>query len=74
MKSWSIAGRGLAVGAIVAALAAGVAAQQQGGVDVGHKAPEFKLVGTDGKTYTLTQFHGKSWVVIAWYPKALTGG
>jgi thioredoxin-dependent peroxiredoxin len=41
---------------------------------VGDKAPDFKLVGTDGKTYTLEQFRGKSAVVIAWYPKALTGG
>ncbi len=41
---------------------------------VGDKAPDFKLVGTDGKTYTLDQFKGKSAVVIAFYPKALTGG
>ena len=41
---------------------------------VGDKAPNFSLVGTDGKTYTLDQFKGKSAVVIAWYPKALTGG
>ena len=41
---------------------------------VGDKAPDFKLVGTDGKTYTSQQFLGKSAVVFAWYPKALTGG
>jgi len=41
---------------------------------VGEKAPDFKLVGTDGKEYTLGQFRGKSAVVIAWYPKAATGG
>lgn len=41
---------------------------------VGDKAPDFKLAGTDDKTYTLSQFEGKSAVVIAWYPKALTGG
>lgn len=41
---------------------------------VGDKAPEFKLVGTDGKTYSSQQFLGKSAVVFAWYPKALTGG
>ena len=41
---------------------------------VGDRAPDFKLVGSDGKTYTLSQFKGKSAVVIAWYPKALTGG
>lgn len=41
---------------------------------VGDPAPDFSLLGTDGKTYTLKQFRGKSAVVIAWYPKALTGG
>ena len=58
----------LAVGMTVAAHADGAP------LKVGDKAPDFKLVGTDGKTYTLSQFHGKSAVVIAWYPKALTGG
>ena len=41
---------------------------------VGDRAPDFKLKGTDGKEYTLSQFSGKSAVVIAWYPKASTGG
>jgi len=37
-------------------------------------APDFQLVGTDGKTYKLSDFVGKQAVVIAWYPKAFTGG
>ncbi len=41
---------------------------------VGDPAPNFKLKGSDGKEYTLDQFKNKSAVVIAWYPKALTGG
>ena len=41
---------------------------------VGDKAPAFSLKGSDGKTYTLDQFKGKSAVVIAWFPKAFTGG
>ena len=41
---------------------------------VGDKAPDFKLQGSDGKTYTLDQFKGKSAVVLAWFPKAFTGG
>lgn len=41
---------------------------------VGEKAPDFKLKGSDGKEYTLKQFQGKQWVVIAWYPKAATPG
>jgi peroxiredoxin Q/BCP len=41
---------------------------------VGDKAPPFSLQGTDGKTYSLDQFKGKKAVVIAWFPKAFTGG
>jgi peroxiredoxin Q/BCP len=40
----------------------------------GDPAPAFSLQGSDGKTYTLEQFKGKSAVVIAWFPKAFTGG
>ena len=40
----------------------------------GDKAPDFKLQGSDGKTYKLADFVGKRAVVIAWYPKAFTGG
>lgn len=41
---------------------------------VGAQAPDFKLVGSDGKTYTLSQFKGKQNVIIAWFPKAFTSG
>jgi thioredoxin-dependent peroxiredoxin len=41
---------------------------------VGDKAPAFTLPGSDGKTYSLDQFKGKKAVVIAWFPKAFTGG
>ena len=41
---------------------------------VGDKAPDFELKGSDGKTYSLSQFRGKSPVVIAWFPKAFTQG
>jgi thioredoxin-dependent peroxiredoxin len=41
---------------------------------VGDKAPEFTLQGSDGQTYSLSQFAGKKAVVIAWFPKAFTGG
>ena len=43
-------------------------------VKVGDAVPEFSLVGSDGKTYNNKQFLGKKVVVIAWYPKAFTGG
>lgn len=41
---------------------------------VGDQAPDFKLIGSDGKTYKLSQFKDKKAVVIAWFPKAFTGG
>jgi peroxiredoxin Q/BCP len=40
----------------------------------GDKAPDFKLPGSDGKTYQLADYAGKQVVVIAWFPKAFTGG
>ncbi len=46
----------------------------QAEVGVGDDAPNFKLVGSDGKTYSSDDFKGKKAVVIAWYPKAFTGG
>lgn len=41
---------------------------------VGDKAPDFKLQASDGKEYSLSDFAGKKAVVIAWFPKAFTGG
>lgn len=41
---------------------------------VGDKAPAFELPGSDGKTYSLADFNGKQVVVLAWFPKAFTGG
>lgn len=43
-------------------------------VKVGDPAPDFQLVGSDGETYTLSQFKGDKPVVIAFFPKAFTGG
>ena len=41
---------------------------------VGDAAPDFNLPGSDGKTYKLSDFQGKQVVVVAWFPKAFTGG
>ena len=62
----------LVSGALIAIgmLASPAAAQD---LKVGDKAPDFTLPGTDGKTYTLSQLKGH-WVVLAWFPKAFTGG
>jgi len=40
---------------------------------VGDKAPDFKLTGSDGRAYGLSDLAGKT-VVLAWFPKAFTGG
>ena len=41
---------------------------------VGDLAPAFSLPGSDGKTYRLADYKGKNAVVLAWFPKAFTGG
>ena len=40
----------------------------------GDPAPAFSLPGSDGKTHSLAEHLGKRVVVIAWFPKAFTGG
>jgi peroxiredoxin Q/BCP len=40
---------------------------------VGDAAPGFSLPGSDGKTHRLSDYKGKT-VVLAWFPKAFTGG
>ena len=62
---------------VFALLALGLAAAAAGSgkaPDVGDMAPAFSLAGSDGKTYTLSDFRGKEAVVVAWFPKAFTGG
>ncbi|HEX7861815.1 MAG TPA: peroxiredoxin [Verrucomicrobiae bacterium] len=58
---------------LVAVVAAAVVAVAEP-LKVGDDAPEFELKGSDGKTYKLSDFKGKKAVVVAWYPKAFTGG
>ena len=48
--------------------------QTAAALEVGDKMPDFSLPASDGKTYTLAQFHGKQPVVIAFFPKAFTAG
>jgi thioredoxin-dependent peroxiredoxin len=40
----------------------------------GDPAPNFSMPGSDGKTHSLADYKGKQAVVIAWFPKAFTGG
>jgi len=41
---------------------------------VGTAAPPFSLTGSDGKEYSLADFKNGKVVVLAWFPKAFTGG
>jgi peroxiredoxin len=48
--------------------------EMSGKLEIGKAAPLFSLPGSDGNTYRLEDFLGKQAVVIAWFPKAFTGG
>jgi len=45
-----------------------------GALKVGDTAPGFALPASTGKTVTLSEFQGTRTVVLAFYPKAFTGG
>ncbi len=59
------------VGLGLAASALGAGTKAPG---VGDIAPAFTLPGSDGKAHSLADFKGKRAVVLAWFPKAFTGG
>jgi peroxiredoxin Q/BCP len=61
------------LGMTVAATAA-LMGQAGGDLKPGDAAPGFSLPGSDGKSYSLADFRGKRAVVLAWFPKAFTGG
>ena len=42
-------------------------------LEVGETAPEFALMGSDGRLHRLSDYRGTT-VVLAWFPKAFTGG
>ena len=62
------ASAGLAVGAFASIKAA------RAELKPGDAAPPFSLVGSDGRTHNLADFKGRQAVVLAWFPKAFTGG
>jgi hypothetical protein len=66
--------------ATAAAVGTGLMAVVRGGGESpvelkrGDEAPDFTLSGSDGRSYHLGDFRGKRTVVVAWFPKAFTGG
>ena len=66
-RFWNVAIAGLAI-------AVGMSASAEAELKVGDDAPNFELKGSDGKIYRMSDLKGKKAVVIAWYPKAFTGG
>ena len=65
-----------AAGLVLAAVAAVTGFRQGDGtaLKVGEVAPAFDLRGSDGRTHTLAEHKGTRAVVLAWFPKAFTGG
>ena len=67
----------LSTAAAAALLSTAVSSQQpvagQPELKVGDTAPDFTLPASDGQTYSLAKLKGK-YVVLAWFPKAFTGG
>jgi peroxiredoxin Q/BCP len=72
MKTLSLVGLTasvLAVGITAATLTQAPAVE----LKVGDLAPNFSLAGSDGKTHRLSDYAGRA-VVVAWFPRAFTGG
>mgnify|MGYP003336218083 CR=1 FL=1 len=70
MKSWLR----VAMSAAFSLVASTVMGQTPAELKVGDMAPAFSAPGSDGKTHTLAESKGKQAVVLAWFPKAFTGG
>lgn len=72
MKTLSLVG--LTAGVLVAGIAAAALTQAPAvELKVGDQAPAFALPGSDGKTHRLSDYAGRA-VVVAWFPRAFTGG
>jgi peroxiredoxin Q/BCP len=74
MKGKSMMKRLGALGLVATLLTGGMNMSRAADLKAGDDAPDFTLTGSDGKTYKLADFKGKQAVVVAWYPKAFTGG
>ena len=64
----------LVLGVVVSGLLTNTMTAGASAPGTGDQAPDFELPGSDGSTYRLSDFRGKQVVVLAWFPKAFTGG
>ena len=46
----------------------------QSGLNIGDKAPSFKATADDGSVWSINEYLGRSYVVIYFYPAAMTSG
>jgi len=60
--------------AFVIFLFSSFAVSGQLGLSVGDKAPEFTAVADDGSTWNINNFLGEKYIVVYFYPAAMTGG
>lgn len=75
MSTWrSLSALASAAGTAAASLAVRKAQAPRVDLKPGDKAPDFELSASDGRTYRLSDFAGRSVVVVAWFPKAFTTG
>lgn len=63
-----------ALGTAVSSLVRGGSSHSRVALSRGDVAPHFDLLASDGRRYRLTDFIGRSAVVMAWFPKAFTSG
>ena len=74
MKTLRSGGTIFVVGAVILGLFSTAEFARSSDLAIGDQAPDFELPGSDGSTYRLADFRGKQVVVLAWFPKAFTGG
>ena len=72
MRRW--VRRAAAGGLVLAAGIGGAGDMAADELKVGDPAPPFRLQGSDNKVHDLEAYRGRQVVVLAWFPKAFTGG
>lgn len=74
MNRLTIQGLVLGVSVALVAVVGWCAPAEAPPLPVGAQAPSFALLGSDGKAHGLNSHQGKEAVVLAFFPKAFTGG